>query len=281
MPVTPLVTTQWLRDNLERSDLVILDASFHLAATQRDPREEFRQVHIPGAQFFDIEYIADPTTDLPHMLPTDNDFIEKVSAIGVGNDKTIVVYDACGIFSAPRAWWMLRIFGLENVHVLDGGLPKWQAEGHPVTDKITKPARGTLTGALDRSKVYDLDAVQEVVNGAPGLILDARGRGRFTAEDPEPREGMRSGHMPGAKSVPLCDLLIDGCYRPLDELKTIFTEAGVTPQTRAVCTCGSGVTAAGVALALTLTGHDDHAVYDGSWSEWGSRSDTHIATGAD
>ncbi|MDD7908444.1 3-mercaptopyruvate sulfurtransferase [Pseudovibrio exalbescens] len=280
MPGTPLVTTNWLAENLSRPDLVVLDASFHLPTSGRDAKQEFVVAHIPGAQFFDIEDIADQNTDLPHMLPSDAEFTEKVSALGVGNDKTVVLYDAAGIFSAPRAWWMLRIFGLTQVYVLDGGLPKWRAEGRPLSDTLDVPVPGTLKGMLDTSKVYDLEQVKDVVNGADGVIVDARGRGRFTAEEPEPREGMRSGHMPGAKSVPLAELLVDGAYKSPQDLKKIFHDAGINANKRAVCTCGSGVTAAGIALGLTLIGHEDHVVYDGSWAEWGSRQDTPISTGS-
>ena len=276
-----VIATEQLAARLGAPELVVLDATFHLPTAKRDARAEFAREHIPGAQFFDIDAIADPGTDLPHMLPSPNDFARAVGALGVGDGVDVVVYDTHGLSSAPRAWWMLRIFGHRRTRVLDGGLPKWKREGRPVTDADAPVAPRRFGPRFDRAGVRGKADVRANIASREEQVLDARSAGRFRGVDPEPRPGLRGGHIPGSCSLPY-NLLIDPKTQtilPADALRARFVEAGIDMTRPVVTSCGSGVTACVLALGLHLLGHDRVAVYDGSWSEWGLPGDTPVETG--
>jgi thiosulfate/3-mercaptopyruvate sulfurtransferase len=279
-----IVSTEWLAAHLDAPDLVVLDGSWHLPAEKRDARAEFDAGHIPGARFFDIDAISDRAVPLPHMLPSPALFKASVEALGIGDGDGVVVYDASapGLMSGARAWWMLRAFGHGNVAVLDGGLRKWKAEGRAVGAGDAAPRPGRKFTPRPRAElVRSLGDMRNIVAGGHCQIADARSAGRFQGRDPEPRPGLRSGHMPGARSVPFTTLLAaDGTLKPKDELLQAFTAAGIDPTRPVVTSCGSGVTAAVLSLALAILGQPDHGLYDGSWSEWGQSSlDTEVATG--
>jgi thiosulfate/3-mercaptopyruvate sulfurtransferase len=275
-----LVSTEWLAENLGNPNVVIVDGTYHLPTAKRDAGAEYAVKHIPGAIRFDIDYICDPDDPLPHMMPTPDLFAAKVSALGIGNDQRVVVYDVYGMQSAARTWWMFRVFGHDNVSVLNGGLPKWEAEGRSVTsDSAPRPAT-TFTASFRPELVRGIGDIRQAVEKGGAQILDARSAGRFTAAEPEPRAGMRSGHMPGALSLPFTDLL-DPKFREFKDPGAIqerLRAANVDLDQPIVTSCGSGVTACAVSLALFLVGKEDAAVYDGSWSEWGGRQDTPIVT---
>jgi thiosulfate/3-mercaptopyruvate sulfurtransferase len=276
-----LVDTDWLALHMTAPDLVVLDGTSHLPTTGRNAQAEYRQEHIPGALFFDIDAISDEKSPLPHMLPSTVKFASRVKAMGIGDGMRVVVYDTHGFQTAARVWWMFRIMGHEDVAVLDGGLKKWKAEGRPVTDEPT-PQRTPrhFTPRFNASLVRDLDDMKQLVAGGAAQIVDARSAGRFEGRDPEPRKGLRGGHMPGARSLPLTSLVRpDGTLKPVPELARAWADAGVNVTRPVVTTCGSGVTAAGLALSMALLGHPDVAVYDGSWSEWGGAEGVPIATG--
>lgn len=278
MAHSPLVSTQWLAEKLASPDIVVVNAWLPPVG-QPNAEPEYRDGHIPGAIFFDVNAISDTTSELPHMLPPAHVFSSMMRKLGIGDGQTIVVYDGVGLYSAARVWWMFRAMGVEQVYVLDGGLPKWRAEGHPIEDMPPRP-RGErhFTARLNNGLVADLDKVAQALTGGQ-QVLDARSRGRFAGTDPEPRAGLRSGHMPGALNLPFTELLSDGCMKPVEELKKAFDAAGVDRSRPVITTCGSGVTAAILSLALAVTGHDKAPVYDGSWTEWGGRDDTPLATG--
>lgn len=280
-----IVSTAWLAANLGEPDLVVLDGSWHLPAEKRDARAEFSAAHIPGARFFDIDDVCDKTSSLPHMLPSAGEFAAKMQARGAGVGDCVVVYDASapGVMSAARVWWMFRAFGHGNVAVLDGGLKKWKAEGRaltaePAASRNVRPLAPKLDGRLVRS----LDDMRALVAGGGGQIADARGAGRFQGREPEPRPGLVSGHMPGARSVPFSTLLeADGTLKSAGEIMRVFEAAGVDVGKPIVTSCGSGVTAAVLALALAVIGQPVSGLYDGSWSEWGQEKlGLPIATGA-
>jgi thiosulfate/3-mercaptopyruvate sulfurtransferase len=276
-----LVTTDWLAARLGEPEISIVDGSFYLPAQKRNAKEEYLAGHIPGAVFFDIDAIADQSTDLPHMLPAADAFAEAAGALGLRRDLIIVVYDAQGIFSAPRVWWTLRTMGFPEVFVLDGGLPKWRAEGRPLETALPRPIATTIEPAFDPSLVRDLEAVQDALAARDAQVIDARPGPRFRGEVPEPRAGLRGGHMPGALNVPWGGLVeADGTMKPASALRAAFEGAGADLDGPIVTTCGSGVSAALLALALARLGRDDVAVYDGSWTEWGGRPDTAVVTGA-
>jgi thiosulfate/3-mercaptopyruvate sulfurtransferase len=275
-----LVSTEWLAAHLKDPDLRVLDGSWHMPATGRDGRAEYEAAHIPGARFFDIDDIADARSDLPHMAPPMEKFMSRLRAMGVGDGHQVVVYDTHGLMSAARVWWLFRLMGKENVAVLDGGFPKWQAEGRDVEDLPPVLRDRHMTVRRQNQLVKDVTQVSAASKLGDHEIIDARGPGRFAGTEPEPRAGLRSGHIPGAKNVPFPTLLNpDQTMKSPDELRAVFESAGVDLSKPAITSCGSGVTACVLALALERAGKHDWAVYDGSWSEWGAFPTLPVATG--
>lgn len=274
----PLVSTDWLAKRLGDANVQVVDATLPLVGQPGHGRDSYDAGHIPGAVFFDINAIADPDTDLPHMLPSPAAFAEAAGAIGLGPDATIVVYDAHGIYSAPRVWWTLRAMGQDDVLVLDGGLKKWLAEGRPVETAAAQPAPAKRSVAFRPELVADIADVTKVLASGAAQVVDARSAARFRGEAPEPRASLRSGHMPGALNLPFTEVVnADGTLKSADELRAVFSHVDLARPV--VTTCGSGVTASVLALALARLGRFDVAVYDGSWTEWGGRSDTAVVTG--
>lgn len=276
----PLVSTAWLAERLGSPEVRVVDATWFMPNEPKTGRDEYARGHIPGAVFFDIDGVADHATDLPHMLPSPAAFAEAVGALGLRREAEIVVYDGQGLFSAPRVWWSLRVMGFPKVHVLDGGLPKWRAEGRPVETEPPQARPAALDPAFEPALVRDLEAVRTHLSAGDAQLVDARAAARFRGEAPEPRAGLRSGHMPGACNVPWGDLVNpDGTLKPAEALRSAFENAGVDLARPIVTSCGSGVSAALLALALARLGRGDVAVYDGSWTEWAGRADTPVVTG--
>ena len=276
-----LVGTDWLAAHLGDPQVRVVDASFKLPGITPTAREDYDRAHIPGAVFFDIDDVCEPGTPLPHMIPSPDLFARKIGALGIGDGDRIVVYDSAGLSSAGRAWWMLRMFGHPNVALLDGGLAKWCAEGRPLDTAVPTPQPRHFTARFDPSLVRSRRAMLENLATPREQVVDARAAGRFDGTAPEPRPGMRSGHIPGSRNVPY-ELVTDPRTRQLksaDELTQLFRDAGVALDRPIVTSCGSGVTACALAFALHLIGHPGAAVYDGSWSEWGLPGDTPIETG--
>lgn len=276
-----LVSTEWLAAHLHAPDVRVVDASYYLPGEGLDPRAEYELHHIPGAVFFDIDEIADTSSPLPHMLPPPEKFSARVRKLGLGDGVRIVVYDQRGIFSAPRVWWTFRVFGHDDIAVLDGGLSKWMAEGRPVDDGPVRPVERHFTARMNTLMVRDKDQLLSNLKSGRELVLDARSHGRFEGREPEPRPGLRGGHIPGSANLPFTDL-IDGetqTMLPPGDLRSRFAAAGIDATRPVTTTCGSGITAALLALGLHLIGHRDVAVYDGSWSEWGLPGDTPVDTG--
>ena len=271
------VSTQWLAEHLQSPDISVLDCSWHMPASKRVGYAEFLQVRIPGAQFFDIDLISDTQSPLPHMLPSPEKFASHVRKLGVGDGKKVICYDSAGLFSAARVWWMFKVFGHGDVAVLDGGLPKWQAEGHAIEDgPAITPQERHFTARFQSMMVRDKADVRKAMQ-----VADARAPQRFRGEEVEPRPGVRAGHIPGARNVHYATLLnADGTLKPEAELAKAFATAGIDTSKSVVTSCGSGVTASILSLALTILNTKDHALYDGSWTEWGSAADTAVATGA-
>ncbi len=274
-----VVTTEWLAEHLGAPDLRVVDGTWHMPHLGRDPRAEFEAAHVPGAVFFDIDAIADQGTPLPHMLPTATQFAAAVAALGIGSGDRVVAYDVRGVVSAARVWWTFRAFGHDAVAVLDGGLRKWRAEGRPVESGAGKPAPRVFSARPRPELVRDLDAMRANIASHAAQVLDARSAGRFAGTEPEPRAGLRGGHIPGSRNLPYETLYRpDGTLKAPDELGRAVAAAGIDLARPIVTSCGSGVTASVLALALYVLGRRDVAVYDGSWSEWGARSDTPIET---
>lgn len=276
-----LVSTAWLAEHLNAPDVRVVDASYYLPNEGLDPRAEHALHRIPGAVFFDIDEIADSGSDLPHMLPPPEKFSSRVRKLGLGDGVRIVVYDQRGIFSAPRVWWTFRVFGHDDIAVLDGGLPKWMAEGRPVTEGPGQAGERHFTARMNTLMVRDRDQLLSNLKSGREQVLDARSRGRFEGREPEPREGLRGGHIPGSLNLPFTDLLDSETQTmlPPEEIRTRLAAAGVEPKRPVTTTCGSGITAGVLALALHLTGHRDVAVYDGSWCEWGLPGEQPVDTG--
>lgn len=274
-----VVSADWLQQQLNQPGLSILDGSWYLPAHGRDGRAEYEAAHIPGAVFFDQDKVVDADSSLPHTLPRPAVFAQFMSSMGIDEKDTIVVYDGPGFFSAPRLWWMLRLMGAREVYVLDGGFDRWRAQGRPVTTETTKIAPCYFETGFNHAGVASFDEMQRIVAQGSAQIADARPQGRFSGTEPEPRPGMRSGHMPGARNVPASSLSRDGSLLPVEELRAVLEEAGLDLSKPVVTSCGSGVTAAVISLALASVGHTDNRLYDGSWSEWGGRADTPVATG--
>ncbi len=277
---TTLVSTGWLAEHLTDPALRVLDASWYLPTQNRDAKAEHAAAHIPGARFFDIDEIADLSIPLPHMAPPVEKFISRLRGLGIGDGQQVVVYDGAGIFSAARVWWTFRLMGLTRCAVLDGGLPKWRAEHRPLTDAPPDLRAPHLTPHRQPQLVKSAAQVLQASRDHSAQIIDARSAARFRGEAPEPRAGLRGGHVPGARNVPFTEVLNpDGTLKSPDALRAVLAAAGVDLSRPAITTCGSGVTAAILSLALEVLGHRDHALYDGSWSEWGGRDDLPVERG--
>ena len=277
---TLLVSTDWLAERLGAPDIRILDASWHMPDTGRDAKAEYAAGHIPGARFFDIDEISDSKSTLPHMLPPVEKFVARVRKMGIGDGHRVIVYDQTGLFSAARVWWAFRVFGHEDVAVLDGGLPKWLAERRPVEDEKPDPRERHFTGRRNAAMVRDVTQMAGATKLRDEQIVDARSPARFRGEEAEPRPGLRAGHIPGSCNVHYAALLNDDqTMKQPGELREIFESAGLDLSRPVVTSCGSGVTAAILTLALHRIGHSRNALYDGSWVEWGAYPDLPVETG--
>ena len=278
-----LIECRWLSDNLNNPDISVVDASWYLPGMTadgkpRNGRTEYNLRHIKGAVFFDIDEISDPESPLPHTVASQEYFAGKVGALGISEKDTIVVYDGMGLFSAPRVWWNFKTMGAENVFILNGGLPEWMRLNLPLENKPVSPDPVTFNARFNPDAVATLEDVKNTTETGSRQILDARSSGRFTGKAPEPRPGLHSGHMPGALSLPFDMLIENGKLRESDDLEAVFKDVGADLTMPVITSCGSGITAAILTLALDSTGHKAHTLYDGSWTEWGSRDDTTIVS---
>jgi thiosulfate/3-mercaptopyruvate sulfurtransferase len=271
-----LVTTQWLVQHLRDRNVIVVDGSYVLPTLQRDAHAEYREGHIPGAVFFDIEAVADHSTELPHMLPGPTQFGEAAGALGIGDNDTVVVYDSAGLYSAPRVWWTFRVFGANKVYILDGGLPQWKSEGRPLEKgDVERPPR-KFAAEMNVGAVALLDDMRMALTGDNVQIVDARPPERFAGKAPEPRPGLRLGHMPRAFNVPYGKIVENGLLAPRARIEAAFAEAGIDLDKPIITSCGSGITAAILTFALESIGREPKGLYDGSWAEWGSRPDLPI-----
>lgn len=284
MPLTAknwIVDTAWLAEHLHAPGLIVLDGSWHLPTAKRDPKAEYFAEHIPGAVFFDIDDLSNEKSPLPHMLPSTIKFASRMKKMGIGDGMKVVVYDTQGLFSAARVWWTFRAMGHEDVAVLNGGMKKWKGEGRPLEDgPAVKRFERHFTPRQNTGLIRDIADIQEIVAKGNTQLVDARSAARFEGREAEPRPGVRSGHIPGSRNVPSASLInADGTLKLREELLAIFTAAGIDPKAPVVTTCGSGVTASILSLALAVIGQTNAAVYDGSWAEWGAENGSPIATG--
>jgi thiosulfate/3-mercaptopyruvate sulfurtransferase len=281
MTTDPLVSTKWLADHLHDKNVKVVDATFKMPGILPLPKEDYERAHIPGAVFFDVDAVSDHSNPLPHMFPDAEQFGRDVGALGIGNADTVVLYDSGSWVAAPRAWWMFLAFGHDKVRILDGGLKKWMAEGHPVQggNKMIKPA--TFKAKFDAARVRSVEQMKANLASQAEQVIDARAKERFEGSVAEPRPGLRSGHIPGSRSLPYNKLFdaATGTMKPLDELRAAFTGIGVDLQKPIATSCGSGVSAAVLTLALYRLGVANPALYDGSWTEWGAANGPEVATG--
>lgn len=282
MSTPALVSTAWLAERLGRPGIVVVDGSNYLPNSGRDPAAEYAAGHIPGAVFFDLEAGSDRRSPLPHMLPTPEEFARHAGGLGIGDDDHVIVYDGSGVnLSAPRIWWMFRVMGHDRVSVLDGGVARWRLEGRPLEAGMSRRPAARFTARPTPGAVRDREAVRKALETGAEQVVDMRSAGRFAGTDPEPRPGLRGGHMPGSRNLPFNELVApDGTVLPPDDLRRRVAAAGIDPAGPVIATCGSGVSACALVLALHLLGRNDVAVYDGAWTEWGGRDDTPVVTGA-
>lgn len=277
-PSTLFVSPEWLAERLASPDLRVFDASWHMPAANRDPRADYLAGHIPGAVFFDIDGVADQSTGLPHMLPSPDVFAAEMGRLGFGDGMHAVVYDSVGLFSAPRLWWTLNVFGAEKVSILAGGLPAWKAEGRPLESGETRHDPRMFTPRVDPTLVADAARVDAALKSGDAQVVDARAAERFAGRAPEPRPGLRAGHMPGAYNIPFPQVVEGGRMKDKPELEAAFAAAGLDPDKPTIASCGSGMTACILSLAFAASGRAPATVYDGSWSEWGGRADLPVVS---